>query len=107
MDGYRPASVIRRFSSKTTYAQTQQLGSDMRAAGVELFRFTSARDPKGGANVALFTPRAFALTRPLAPAATWTCTVTTRRDVSWMREVAGGGYEHRSRSSETKPATSA
>ena len=77
-------------TSKTTYAETQQLGSDMRAAGVELFRFTSARDPKGAANVALFTPRAFALTRPLAPATTWTCTVTTRRDVSWMREVVGG-----------------
>jgi hypothetical protein len=77
-------------TSKTHHGETQQLGSDMRAAGVELFRFPSARDPKCAANVALFTPRAFALTRPLAPAATWTCTVTTRRDVSWMREVAGG-----------------
>lgn len=77
-------------TSKADYAETQQLGSEMRAEGVELVRFPSARDPKRGSNVALFTPRAFALRKPLSPSTTWTCTVTIQRDVSWMREVAGG-----------------
>lgn len=76
--------------AKADYAASQQLGSEMRAAGVELFRYTSARDPGNGANFALFTPMAFALRSPLGPAATWTCTVTARRDVSWLRSVVSG-----------------
>jgi hypothetical protein len=77
-------------ASRSSYAEAQRLGSDLRADGFELVRYPSARDPKRGANVALFTPRAFALTKPLAPTTTWICTVTDRGDVSWMREVVGG-----------------
>lgn len=40
------------------YAATQALGTDMVAAGVEGFEYTSARDPNRGLNVALYTPDA-------------------------------------------------
>lgn len=50
--------------SKTSYAATQALGTAMREAGVEAFRYRSARDVAGGVNVGVFTPRAFASTRP-------------------------------------------
>jgi len=46
------------------YRATQQLGSGMRAAGIEAFEYVSARDPAGGLNVALFTPAALATRRP-------------------------------------------
>jgi hypothetical protein len=45
-------------TSKTTYAGTQPLGRAMRAAGVEAFRFVSARDPGGGTNIGVFTAAA-------------------------------------------------
>lgn len=77
-------------TSKTDYSATQQLGSDMRAAAVELFRYPSARDQRHAPNVALFLPSAFALKKPLGPPVTWTCTVTARRDVSWLRNDVGG-----------------
>lgn len=54
----------RRISSRTSYAATQPLGTAMRAAGVELCTFHSARDPLGGVNVAVFTPRAFGRSEP-------------------------------------------
>jgi hypothetical protein len=54
----------RAISSPTRYASSQALGREMRAAGVEAFRYRSARDSGGGANVALFTPRAFASPKP-------------------------------------------
>lgn len=76
--------------SKTDYTETRRLGTEMREAGVEMIRFTSTRDPKEGANIALFTPAAFALRNPLGPAQTWHCTVTASRDVSWMREDVTG-----------------
>lgn len=81
-------------TSRTDYSATQRLGSDMRAAAVELFRYPSARDPGHAPNVALFSPRAFALEKPLGPPATWTCTVTERRDVSWLRDDLGGLERH-------------
>lgn len=77
-------------TSKTDYSATQQLGSEMRAAAVELFRYPSARDPGQAPNLALFSPSAFALKKPLGPPVTWTCTVTARRDVSWLRNEGGG-----------------
>jgi hypothetical protein len=51
-------------TSKTTYAGTQPLGRAMRAAGVEAFRFVSARDPGGGTNIGVFTAAAFGAPRP-------------------------------------------
>lgn len=81
-------------SSKTAYAATQRLGSEMRSAGVEVVRYASARDPRERANLALFSPAAFARKRPLGPPQTWHCTVTASRDVSWMREDVTGLVKH-------------
>lgn len=54
----------RRISSRTSYAATQPLGTSMREAGVEVCTFHSARDPLGGVNVVIFTPRAFGRSEP-------------------------------------------
>ena len=52
-------------TSKTSYAATQPLGAAMRAAGVEAFRYLSARDVNRGINVGLFQGTAFG-SRPRA-----------------------------------------
>ncbi len=80
------AAHAAQISSRTGYGASQRLGSEMRADGVEAFRFRSARDPAGGANVGLFTPAAFASPRPVGPAQTWHCTVTAGGDVEWVRD---------------------
>lgn len=66
LDLTRPAfaRVRGRLASKTSYASTQPLGDAMREAGVEAFRYPSARDAEGGVNVGVLTPRAFASSRP-------------------------------------------
>lgn len=61
-----------RISSKTRYAASQLLGREMRREGVEAFRYRSARDVEGGTNVGLFTPKAFAQSKPSA-FQTWIC----------------------------------
>jgi hypothetical protein len=77
-------------SSPVSYAASQVLGREMRAAGVEAFRYRSARAVEGGTNVALFTPRAFERRRPDSPQ-TWYC-VATRNEVELaQRDV----FEHR------------
>jgi hypothetical protein len=53
-----------RIASPTRYDITQQLGTDMRAAGVEAFEYPSARDREGGINVGVFAPSVFGKARP-------------------------------------------
>jgi hypothetical protein len=65
----------RELASPASYESTQPLGAAMRAAGVEAFRYRSARDVAGGSNVGVFTPRAFAVRKPRA-VQTWRTTVT-------------------------------
>lgn len=48
-----------RISNKTSYADSQKLGAEMRDANIEAFIFTSARDKTFGKNVAAFTPDVF------------------------------------------------
>ena len=48
-----------KISNKTSYAYSQELGTEMREAKIEAFIFTSARDRKAGKNVAAFTPKVF------------------------------------------------
>jgi hypothetical protein len=72
-------------SSPSRYDISQELGSEMRADGIEAFRYPSARDPEGGANVGLFSPAAFASRRPRAASESWTCTVTASRNVEMVR----------------------
>jgi hypothetical protein len=49
-----------RWESLTDYADCQDLADQARAAGVEILIYRSVRDPRGGDNVALLTPKAFA-----------------------------------------------
>lgn len=72
-DRYRTLLV-----SPDDYRASQALGSAMREAGVEAFEFVSARDPQGGLNVALFTPKAFARKAPVSQDA-WLCELTGER----------------------------
>ena len=70
-------------ASKTSYAATQPLGAAMREAGVETFRYRSARDVEGGVNIGVFSPKAFAARRP-RELQTWYA-VTTRESVEISR----------------------
>ena len=49
-----------RWEHLTEYADCQDLADQARAAGVEILIYRSVRDPRGGDNVALLTPKAFA-----------------------------------------------
>lgn len=60
------AQHVSEISSPVSYAASQSLGSAMRTHGVELCRYTSARDPERGANIAVFAPAAFRRARPRA-----------------------------------------
>ena len=71
-------------SSPTHYEETQQLGADMRDAGVVLFRYSSARDAEGGACIGLFSPLAFARKQPFN-FKLWHC-VVDRRGVELSRK---------------------
>lgn len=75
-----------RLSSRTSYGETQQLGGEMRAAGIEAVRYHSARCPKGGVGIGLFTPAAFAARAPLQPAQNWQCTITAQEDIEYRRQ---------------------
>ena len=59
------------------YGPTQALGRALREAGVDVFEFTSARDPGRGINVGLFEPTALVSRRPLG-LQPWLC--ETRAD---------------------------
>jgi hypothetical protein len=73
-----------RISSKTRYDASQGLGRAMREDGVEAFRYTSARDPDGGANVGAFVPAVFGRSKP--------------RDLETWHSMAGrDGVEFRKR----------
>lgn len=61
--------------STSSYAATQALGTAMRNDQIELFRFVSARDPEGGANIALLSPTAFEKKTPFDDQQ-WSCLVT-------------------------------
>lgn len=70
----------RTIASPVKYAESQALGSAMRKASVELFRFPSARAPgrtgeTHGVNVAAFTPGVFGKAMP-RDLQTWHCTAT-------------------------------
>lgn len=72
------ASLHERLRAPASYADSQALGAALRAQGVEVFHFPSARDPDGGTNVGLFTPRVFARRRPTVPR-TFRCVATKER----------------------------
>lgn len=51
-------------TSRDDYVATQALGRALRDAGASAIEYVSARDVEAGLNVALFSPKAFALPRP-------------------------------------------
>jgi hypothetical protein len=68
----------RSIASPVRYDATQALGRAMRDAGVELFRYPSARDVEGGVNVGAFVPSVFGGARPRG-LETWHCTASRAR----------------------------
>ena len=68
----------RAIASPTTYASTQALGAAMRGAGVEAFRYPSARDTRGGVNVGAFVPLVFGTAKPRS-FETWHCAASRER----------------------------
>ncbi len=80
-DAYR-----RAIASPTSYTSSQALGNSMRRAGVEAFRYPSARDYEGGVNVGIFEPSVFGNTRPKL-LETWHCAASRERV-----EVTQGDY---------------
>jgi len=69
------------------YGSTQQLGQDLREAGIDAFEYRSARDPERGINIALFHPRCFSIPRPLWQEA-WLCELRKDR-VSFYAKAHG------------------
>ena len=59
-------------TAPASYAATQALGADMRASGVEAFRYTSARDSGAGACIGAFAPAVFGRRQPKS-LETWHC----------------------------------
>ena len=74
----------RALASRARYEASQRLGQEMRADGVELVRYPSARDVDGAPNIALFTPRALARKEPRARFETWRC-VASREKVEMQK----------------------
>jgi hypothetical protein len=74
------AAFRKAIASPSSYRETQALGAAMRAAGVELFRYPSARDPGpgGGVNIAAFSPSVFGAAKPRT-LETWHCTASRDR----------------------------
>ena len=79
-------------ASPVFYSDSQSLGHAMRDAGIELFRYRSARDVAGGVNVGAFTPSVFHSATP-QHFERWHCSATqrvvefTRVDVTGKRET--------------------
>ena len=69
-DAFRDA-----ISNPLSYSESQLLGTAMREANVEAFRFQSARDVDGGTNVGVFSPTAFGRRIP-RNLETWHCSAT-------------------------------
>jgi hypothetical protein len=79
------AAFESELASPVSYGATQQLGREMREAGIEAFLYRSARDAAGGTNAAAFGPAVFGRRQPRS-LETWHCFATrsvvevTRRD---------------------------
>ena len=72
------AAHRKAIASPVSYAATQALGAAMRGAGVELFRYPSARDAEGGVNFGAMSPSVFGNGKPHG-FETWHCTADRDR----------------------------
>ena len=86
------AAFEAELTDRRSYAATQGLGGRMRDAGIEAFEYRSARDPGQGLNVALYSPAAFANTKPTA-VDEWLCETRAER-VSFYSRHGGGMREY-------------
>lgn len=66
------ADFYAALTDPVSYAQTQQLGSAMRTAGVEVFEYCSARDEQHRLCTGVFSPLAFTDTQPQC-VSQWLC----------------------------------
>jgi hypothetical protein len=80
------ASVL---TSPVSYDETQRLGTAMREAGVEAFRYRSARDPEGGPAIGVLAPVAFGRRQPHG-FENWHCTANRARVEMASRRYFGG-----------------
>ena len=68
----------RAIASPSSYGPSQALGTEMRAAGIEAFRYPSARASGSGVNVGIFTPSVFGNGKPRS-FETWHCAASSER----------------------------
>ncbi len=78
----------KKLTDPADYSASQQLGTALRAAGIEAFEFASARDPARGSNFALFTPSALPQPAPSAFEA-WLCETSGEHVRFYARQGAG------------------
>ena len=71
------------WTARDDYTHCQQLGVQARAADIQMIRYRSVRDPRGGACTAVLTPAAFA--SPPEAEQSWRLSVTRQR-VTWQRD---------------------
>ncbi|MGQ0563011.1 MAG: RES family NAD+ phosphorylase [Gemmatimonadota bacterium] len=71
-------------ASRSDYRETQALGGALRAAGVEAFRYRSARDVEAGVNVAVIAAAAFGRRAPRS-FETWYCAAARESGVELVR----------------------
>ena len=76
------------WTSRLSYERTQELATLARAAGIEVIRYESARDPQGGVCAAVLTPAVFGRGRPRTPQ-TWFIAAGRER-VRCARDQRGG-----------------
>lgn len=76
-------------SSPEDYHASQALGTAMRQAGVQAFRYFSARCPAKSINVGVFTPRVFKPKHPKTPFQNWEC-LANRDGVEFRRQTQNG-----------------
>lgn len=66
----------------TDYGPCQDLADAARASDIQAIRYTSVRDPKRGANIALLSPKAFAAKQPKS-AQTWWMLIRSHTVQAW------------------------
>lgn len=66
-------------SDPRDWTRSQAVGATLREAGVQAFRYRSARDAQGGVNLGVFTPRAFRQKSPHRATRTWRVLVEATR----------------------------
>ncbi len=83
-----PKRRVAPLSDRLSYRASQTFGQELRAAGGELLRFPSARDPGRGLNVAVWTPRVFREAQPHR-SQTWTAQVMRAAVVFYRQDLSG------------------